>query len=546
MEDIRAPVQVVYVTDEPDDADFPAALDAADRFEVTAVATESVEQESVDAEAFDCGVVAGGRGVESLVAVRESWPNLPLVFVAPEGADLAEEALTRAATDYLEHRDGRDQRRLLATRIENAVARAGADRGSRSSRTERESRSVRSEGDGTSERSRVEEELRESETSLRKLYRTASNADLTFEQKRRRLLELGRNRLGVDVGFVSHVDGETFEIVDAVGSHELLQPGRDAPLSETYCRRTLDGDGLLSVRDAEYEGWVGDPAYETYGLGCYLGAKVVVDEELYGTICFADRNPRDRTFTDSEMVYVELISQWLGYELEQLADERRLRQQNERLEQFASVVSHDLRNPLNIAQIYLDLARESDSAEDFEQVEHAHDRMERLIEKLLALTQGDWTPSEVGDHDLSAVGEDAWRSVDTAGATYRFEDDVIVRADPEALQRLLENLFRNAVEHGSTSHQPTADNAVEHGGSDVTVRVGSLDDGEGFYVEDDGPGIPESERDRAFEYGYSTDDGGTGLGLGIVARIAEAHDWCVLIADAESGGARFEVRNATP
>lgn len=313
--------------------------------------------------------------------------------------------------------------------------------------------------------------------------------------------------------------------------------GRDAPLSETYCRRTLDGDGLLSVRDAEYEGWVGDPAYETYGLGCYVGAKVVVDEKLYGTICFADRNPRDRTFTDSEMVYVELISQWLGYELEQMADERRLREQNERLEQFASVVSHDLRNPLNIAQIYLDLARESDSAEDFEQVERAHDRMERLIEKLLALTQGDWTPSEVGDHDLSAVSEDAWRSVDTAGATYRFEDDVTVRTDPEALQRLLENLFRNAVEHGSTSNHAPRDDAVEHAESDVTVRVGSLE-GEGFYVEDDGPGITDDERERVFEYGYSTDDEGTGLG--IVARIAEAHDWRVSITESESGGARFE------
>ncbi|NHN60566.1 GAF domain-containing sensor histidine kinase [Halorussus sp. JP-T4] len=358
------------------------------------------------------------------------------------------------------------------------------------------------------------------------------------------MLELGRERLGVDVGFVSHIADGTMEIVDAVGSHELLQAGRTAPLADTYCRKTVEADELLSVADAESEGWRDDPAYETYGLGCYVGAKLFVDGELYGTVCFADRAARPRSFSENERLYVELVSQWLGYEQERLVDERALREQNRRLEEFASVVSHDLRNPLNVARIYLSMAEETGEEADFEQVRRAHDRMEQRIRNLLALARQDDGVGDVGERDLSAVAAAAWKNVEAEGASYDAEGDVTVAADRERLQQLLENLFRNAVEHGSTSSRPGADDAVERGGA-VTIRVGPLDGGAGFYVADDGPGIPEDRRGSVFEHGYSTVDGGTGLGLAIVRRVADAHDWSVSVGESEAGGARFEIRWST-
>ncbi|KPN29215.1 sensory histidine kinase AtoS [Halolamina pelagica] len=91
------------------------------------------------------------------------------------------------------------------------------------------------------------------------------------------------------------------------------------------------------------------------------------------------------------------------------------------------------------------------------------------------------------------------------------------------MKQLLENLIRNA---------------VEHGGSDVTVTIGDLVDG--FYVADDGPGIPEPDRANVFEAGYSTTQDGTGFGLNIVHEIASAHGWDVRVRDADGGGARFE------
>jgi signal transduction histidine kinase len=81
--------------------------------------------------------------------------------------------------------------------------------------------------------------------------------------------------------------------------------------------------------------------------------------------------------------------------------------------------------------------------------------------------------------------------------------------------------------------------ATEPSGEALTVTVGPLEDG--FYVADDGIGIPEEERDDIFELGYTTTDSGTGFGLGIVTEVVQAHGWDVSITDSEDGGARFEV-----
>jgi signal transduction histidine kinase len=113
-----------------------------------------------------------------------------------------------------------------------------------------------------------------------------------------------------------------------------------------------------------------------------------------------------------------------------------------------------------------------------------------------------------------------------------------IPADESRLRQLLENLIRNAVEHSSTSPPASREDAVEHGSEDVTITVGALEDG--FYVADDGVGIPESEREKVFESGYTTAEEGTGIGLGLVAEIADAHGWEVRLTESESGGARFE------
>ncbi|AZH24238.1 receiver/sensor box histidine kinase [Haloplanus aerogenes] len=206
---------------------------------------------------------------------------------------------------------------------------------------------------------------------------------------------------------------------------------------------------------------------------------------------------------------------------------RDLERQNERLEAFASVVSHDLRTPLTVVDGSLELARERYDDADLDRAARSLDRAFDLIEDLLTLArQGDaLDPDTV---DLAAVAEACWQTVETGDATLVVEVDRPIRADESRLRQLLENLFRNAVDHGG-----------EASADPLTVTLDRLDDESGFYVADDGPGLPD-DRSDVFEAGYTTGSGGTGLGLAIVERIAAEHGWSVTARDAEDGGARFE------
>ncbi|WP_458207699.1 PAS domain S-box protein [Haladaptatus sp. NG-SE-30] len=218
-----------------------------------------------------------------------------------------------------------------------------------------------------------------------------------------------------------------------------------------------------------------------------------------------------------------------------------LKRQNERLEEFASVVSHDLRNPLNVAQGHLELARERGDEHHFDKTRNALGRMGSLIGDLLTLARQGLVVSDTEPVELTTVVRQAWTNADTQESTLIVDSLGTVRADRGRLQELFENLFRNA---------------IEHAGSTTTVHVGKLDDASGnkemngstdefvsgFYVEDDGPGIPPEERESVFEYGHTTAKNGSGLGLSIVDGIAEAHGWSVSVCEGRDGGACFEIR----
>ncbi|WP_135819838.1 sensor histidine kinase [Halostella litorea] len=208
--------------------------------------------------------------------------------------------------------------------------------------------------------------------------------------------------------------------------------------------------------------------------------------------------------------------------------EAELRRRNEQLDEFANIVSHDLRNPLNVADGYVGLARESGDVSHLDGVEEALDRMEAIVEDVLALARDGGEVADPMPVDLRAVAEAAWGDVDTGDGRLRVADDATVDADRPRLVRLLENLFRNAVEHGAPDEP-------------ITVTVGVLPSGTGFYVADDGRGIPESERGQVFDSGHTTAEDGTGFGLAIVERIAGGHGWNVSVAESEGGGARFEI-----
>jgi PAS domain S-box-containing protein len=210
--------------------------------------------------------------------------------------------------------------------------------------------------------------------------------------------------------------------------------------------------------------------------------------------------------------------------------EQELREQNERLEAFTGVVSHDLRNPLNVAKGYVDILQEDIDRDELELVESSLERMSILVDDLLRLAREGEAVDAMEPVSLMTVGTAARETVATGEATVTVESDLDLLADGSRLQQLLENLIRNAVEHASEDGDPT-------------ITIGSLVDSQGFFVEDDGPGIPPEEREAVFSPTRSEGKRGVGLGLAIVKEIAEAHDWTITVTEGREGGARFEFRD---
>ena len=210
---------------------------------------------------------------------------------------------------------------------------------------------------------------------------------------------------------------------------------------------------------------------------------------------------------------------------------RELERQNERLEAFAGMVSHDLRNPLSVAKGRLEMAREEADTDNLAEIDAALERMTTIVEDVLALARQGQPVDESEPVVLADAAEDAWRMIDAGDVELRIEGDLTFEADPDRLANLLENLFRNAIEHGNTT---------------TTVRVGPIRDPPGFSVADDGRGIPVGERETVFESGHTTAEDGTGFGLAIVREIADAHGWDIRATASEDGGARFEVTGVEP
>jgi signal transduction histidine kinase len=208
--------------------------------------------------------------------------------------------------------------------------------------------------------------------------------------------------------------------------------------------------------------------------------------------------------------------------------QKEIERQNERLDEFVGVVSHDLRSPLNVAEGRVELARNECESDHLDAAARAHERMETLIEDLMTLARSGQSIDEMEPNDLSQIAEYSWQNVETADATPVTNVDPEILADRSRLYQLVENLIRNA---------------VEHGGEDVTIRLGTLEDG--FYIADNGSGIAPDERDQVFESGYSTAEAGSGVGSRIVKQIAEAHGWDITVTDTEGGGARFELAGVT-
>lgn len=306
--------------------------------------------------------------------------------------------------------------------------------------------------------------------------------------------------------------------IDAFDSPPTYRPGN-----------SLSWDAFESGERKRFDELSAEPG--RHNVESIVQSELIVPIGDHGVMNFGSSEPA--RFSSLDETVAQLLASTTGAALvradreEALRRQRRLlERQNERLEEFTSVVSHDLRNPLSVARGRIELSVDSGDLSHLDAASTALDDMESLIDDLLELAKQGHTVGTTQRVSLADTTERAWRNLSSDGAKIQIEDTEL-EADPDRLRQLFENLFKNA---------------VVHAGPDPNIRVGPLSDDAGFFVADDGPGIPPDERERIFEIGYTGHEDGTGFGLSIVRRIAEAHEWSVRVTESELGGVQFEFR----
>jgi len=464
-------IRVLLVDDDRSVVDMLATVlrREDDRFEVR---TETTVEGAIDALAdapIDCIVsdyrMPGTDGLEFLETVRAEHGDLPFALLTGAGDEgVASEAISAGVTDYVRKEAGSGEYSLLATRLGDAV-----------------------------EKRRTRREL---------------------EQRNRELEELNERF----ESFLRH-SPDVITIFDAEGTIRYANPAAQHVFG--YEREELVGtDGLEHIHpededdvEAAFRAVVSDDDNERVSFECRV-------ECGDGSWVWIESIVSDRVGEEGFLVSSRDVS-------ERKAHERELEQKTDRLEEFASIVSHDLQSPLTVADARLELAAEDCDSEHLAPLGDALDRMDEIIEATLTLAREGRVVDETEPVDVIEAAERCWSTVATDDAAIEpTAEELVVEADRERLRRVLENLFSNA---------------VEHGGADVTVRIGDHDPGNGFYIADDGPGVPPADREAVFEPGHSMAESGTGFGLAIVEEIVEAHGWGIGVTDSWADGARFEI-----
>lgn len=582
-------IRVLHVDDDPGFLEVTADVLAEEdeRFDLVSVTSSEEALDRLETADIDCILsdydMAEYDGIEFLERVRERDPDLPFILFTGKGSEeVASEAIRVGVTDYLQKEGTLDQYTLLANRIDNAVAARAAQRESEAVKNR-----LQSFLHGTTDIITLLDEdgvIQYQSAAIEEVLGYTPEEvvgslvfDFVHPEDRERVVK--SFSAGIERWF-SGIHSVEFRIRDADGSWVWLESqmrldGRDdlggyvvtsRDISErkereqqlrrererfsalfenfpgpTVSYRYEDGEPIIrSVNDA-FEETFGYDAETAVGeciddlivpVGCAEEAKAIDERVRKGELL--DRQVSrmtvdgEREFTFRNIPYREgeRIDGFAVYiDIDKRVErERRLKRQNERLDEFASIIAHDMRNPLNVAQTRTDLLARECESEHVEDVRRAHDRMETLLEDTLVLARQGEMVSDRESVRLAGIVAECHEMVGTETSSVSVEDDVQIRCDPDRVRQLFENLLSNS---------------VEHGGEDVTVRVGAIGDS-GFYVEDDGDGI-SADVDKLFEPGYTTSEQGTGLGLAIVARIVEAHGWDIEVTEATDGGARFEI-----
>ncbi|MFC6718379.1 MEDS domain-containing protein [Halovalidus salilacus] len=403
------------------------------------------------------------------------------------------------------------------------------------------------------ERTEAKTELSEHKRFLRELNEITGSPNLSFEEKLDAVFELGCEWFDLELGALNQVDPENDRLcVEYIsGEHEYYKPGAEFPLSQTYCIAAADIKKAASVSDPTEEGYDDLAVYEEFGVETYLGTYIPVEDGVDRTFAFIGPDSRTEPFSDDDHAYLELMGQWVKYELDQQQYQQdleetvsKLQQSNDRLKQFAYAASHDLQEPLRMVSSYLQLL-ENRYRDDLDEQAQEYidfavdgaDRMRAMVSDLLSFSRVERADGEFElvecDVVLGQVVDDLQMKIEENDAEIIVESLPTVPADREQLEQLFTNLVSNAIKYNDSDPPQVEIDAEE--------RPECWE----FTVADNGIGIDPDKTDRIFEVfkrlHHDDEYQGTGIGLSLCQEIAEHHDGKIWVESEPGAGSTFHV-----
>ena len=173
--------------------------------------------------------------------------------------------------------------------------------------------------------------------ALRSLNEVSAATGINLSERLTRTLQLGCEHLQLDLGLVSHIEGESYSVLASYAENEAPPVGTRFDFEQTYCSLTYLHSDVLAIDSMGNSRFSGHPCYQSFALEAYIGIPLLVDEKRLGTLNFSSAKSRALPFDEVDLEFMRLCARWISRLLEQDSIEQ---QREQLLERFNKLTRH--------------------------------------------------------------------------------------------------------------------------------------------------------------------------------------------------------------